>query len=69
MSVDVVRAFVRLRRFLLDQQALAGKLAELEARVGAHDEQPAALIEAIRQLTTPAPPDHGRRIGFHQGNR
>jgi len=69
MSVYVVRAFVRLRRLLLDHQALASKLVDLEARVGAHDEQLAALIETIRQLTTSAPSDHGRRIGYHQGNR
>jgi hypothetical protein len=41
----------------------------LENRVGAHDEQLAAVIEALRQLTSPAGPDHDRKIGFHAGNR
>ena len=64
MSVVIVRAFVRLRQLLINHKALAAKLAELDARVGTHDEQIAALVEAIRQLTTPDTPIHGRRIGF-----
>jgi hypothetical protein len=69
MSVHVVRAFVRLRQLMVDHRALAAKLAELDARVGAHDEQLAAIIAAIRQLTAPAGPTHLRKIGFHDGNR
>jgi hypothetical protein len=69
MSVHVVRAFVRLRQLMVNHRALAAKLAELDARVGAHDEQLTAIIEAIRQLTTPGVPAHGRKIGYHQGNR
>jgi hypothetical protein len=48
---------------------LSTKLAELDARVGAHDKQLAALVEAIRQLAVVEEPDHGRKIGFYQGNR
>lgn len=69
MSVHVVRAFVRLRQWLVNHKALAAKLAELDSRVGAHDEQIAALIAAIRQLTTPIISTHGRKIGYHRGNR
>jgi hypothetical protein len=64
MSLVVMRAFVALRRLILDHKALAGKLAELDARVGAHDEQLAAIVEAIRQLAAPSGPAHGRKIGF-----
>jgi len=28
-----------------------------------------AIVAAIRQLTTPDAPTHGRKMGFHQGNR
>jgi hypothetical protein len=63
-----MRAFVALRRLILDHKALAGKLAELDARVGAHDEQLAAIIEAIRQLAAPSGPAHGRKIGFNRQN-
>lgn len=69
MSVHVVRAFVRLRQLLADHRVLAAKLTELDARLGAHDEQLAAIIEAIRQLTLPPGPEHDRKIGYHRGNR
>jgi hypothetical protein len=40
------------------------KVSELEQRVGKHDEEIDAILEAIRQLM--APPDRPRReIGFH----
>jgi hypothetical protein len=63
-SIQVVRAFVKLREFLGTQQKLAAKLLELEKRVGEHDGEIAALFEAIRQLMEP-PEKPGRRIGFH----
>jgi hypothetical protein len=69
MSVHVVRAFLRLRQLVVNHRALAAKLAELDARVGAHDDQLAALVATIRQLTSPNVPAHRRKIGFHRGNR
>lgn len=69
LSLVVIRAFVALRRMVSDQQMLAAKLAELDSRVGEHDEQFAAIIEAIRQLTASPDPTHGRKMGFHEGNR
>ena len=69
MSVTIVRAFVRLRQFMVRHRALAAKLAELDARVGAHDEQLALIVDAIRQLALPASPERDRKIGFHRGNR
>ena len=66
MGVHVVRAFVGLRRWLGSQKALAAKFAELETRVGTHDEQISGIIEALRQLMAPPEPDHGRQIGFHR---
>ena len=65
MSVVVIRAFVALRRMVLDQKAFTEKLAELDARVGIHDEQIAEIIEAIRQLAASPDPEHNRKIGFH----
>jgi hypothetical protein len=64
MSVHVVRAFIRLRQLVVNHKAIAAKLAEIEARVGAHDEQLAAVIEALRRLTAPEGPRHRRKIGF-----
>lgn len=69
MGVHVVRAFVRLRQWLGTQKAFAAKLNELESRVCGHDEQLAAVIEALRQLTVSPEPTHDRKMGFHRGNR
>ena len=69
MSVAVVRAFVGLRALIVNHKALSSKLAELDARIGTHDKQLAAIVEAIRQLTCPPDPRHNRKIGFHRGHR
>src|ERR1700751_2852725 len=50
MSVFVVRAFVRMREALLDNQRIAAKLDELENRIDAHDGSIEELVEAIREL-------------------
>lgn len=63
MSVFVVRAFVRLREMTLVHEDIAGKLAELERRVGQHDAHIQAIIEAIRQLMAP-PARPKREMGF-----
>ncbi|HTD68643.1 MAG TPA: ORF6N domain-containing protein [Candidatus Limnocylindria bacterium] len=66
MSVFVVRAFVQMREVLMGNRRLAAKLAELEKRVGGHDEVIADLITAIRRLLeTPAEEKPKREIGFH----
>jgi hypothetical protein len=65
VSVYVVRAFVRLREMITGHKELAGKIAELERKVGGHDEQIMVLIEAIKQLMDPRLPPKTRRIGFN----
>jgi len=62
-SVEVVRAFVRLRHVLTAHKELAVKLAELETRIEAHDDDIVALFEAIRQLMEP-PARPRKPIGF-----
>lgn len=62
-SVQVVRAFVRMRRLLVAQDELARRLATLEDRVGGHDRELEAVLDAIRLLLDyPAPSK--RKIGF-----
>jgi DNA-directed RNA polymerase sigma subunit (sigma70/sigma32) len=64
VNVAIMRAFVKLRRMLETNRELARKFAELERRVGTHDEEIAAILEAIRQLMS-LPEKPRREIGFH----
>jgi len=64
VSVYVVRAFVRLRQALAAHKELGRKLAALEGRLDRHDEEIAALLEAIRELMAPPPAPRRGRIGF-----
>jgi hypothetical protein len=64
VNIAIMRAFVQLRRRLETNRELARKFAELDQRVGQHDKEIVAIIDAIRQLM--APPEKPRRqIGFH----
>lgn len=64
VNIAIMRAFVRLRETLETNRELGQKFSELQRRVGEHDEEIAAIIDAIRQLM--APPERPRReIGFH----
>ena len=64
VNIVIMRAFVKLREMLETNRELARKFSELEKRVGKHDEEITAILEAIRQLI--APPKKARReIGFH----
>ena len=68
VNIAIMRAFVKLREALETNRELAQKFAELEQRVGKHDEEISAIIEAIRQLMTP-PEKPRREIGFHVRER
>jgi ORF6N domain len=64
VNIAIMRAFVKLREALETNRELARKFAELERRVGKHDEKIDAILEAIRQLMAP-PTKPQREIGFH----
>jgi len=64
VNIAIMRAFVRLRQTLETNRELARNFSGLERRVGKHDEEIAAIIEAIRQLMAPAEKPR-REIGFH----
>ena len=63
VNVEIVRAFVKLRRILESHAGLAKKLDELEKR---HDAQFRVVFDAIRELMAPAA-SKTRRIGFSSG--
>ncbi len=64
-SVQVVRAFVKLRQILSTHKELAHKLIELERKIENHDEEIHTIFEAIRQLMAPPQKKTGE-IGFNR---
>jgi ORF6N domain-containing protein len=68
VNIAIMRAFVKLRQALETNRELAQKFWELERRVGKHDQEIAAILEAIRRLMMP--PEKPRcEIGFHVRER
>lgn len=60
VNIEIMRAFVRLRRVLESHGALANRLDELEEK---YDEQFGVVFDAIRKLMAP-PKSNKARIGF-----
>ena len=67
MSVEVVRAFVRLRQILAANRQLAARVDDLERKMNqsnaAHSKHIGTLFDAVRSLMT-APEKPKRQIGF-----
>ena len=61
VNIEIMRAFVRLRKILASHADLARKLEELEKK---YDSQFRVVFEAIRQLMA-APEKQPKKIGFH----
>ena len=59
VNVEIMRAFVRLRRILAENASLAHRLNELEKK---YDVQFKLVFDVLRKLTVP--PESKRRIGF-----
>ena len=64
MNIEIMRTFVKIRRFLSAHGELADKLRELEIKTGKHDKEIQAIFEAIRKLMV-IPEKPKRQIGFH----
>jgi len=68
VNIAIMRAFVKLRETLETNRELARKFSDLEKRVGKHDKEIGAIIDAIRQLMAPQEKPR-REIGFHVRER
>ncbi len=65
VNIEIIRAFVRLRRLLATPGELVEQLRNLADTVQLHDEQIKTITEVLRRLMEPPPePTHYRRIGF-----
>ncbi len=65
VNIEIMRAFVRLRRMLASNEDLARKLAALEKK---YDTQFKVVFDAIRQLMMPQELPKRRKIGFNAGD-
>ena len=66
VNVEIMRAFVRLRKLIGTHEHLARKLAELEKKHEEHDKRFAVVFQAIRELMEPpAEPPKGK-LGFRR---
>ena len=63
-SIQVVRAFVNLRRIVSAREDLARTIERLENRVDRHDTELQDVLALLRQLNDPPPLPPKRRIGF-----
>jgi hypothetical protein len=64
VNIEIMRAFVRLRRMLASHAELSRRLDELEKN---YDKKFRVVFDAIRQLMTPAARPKKPPIGFHGG--
>ena len=66
ISINIIKAFVKLREMLSTHKELAHKLAQLERKIEKHDDEIKLIFDAIRQLMTPPEPK-SKRIAFLRG--
>lgn len=64
VSIQIMRAFVRLREILSTHKELAFQFRELERKVGKHDEDIQAIFRAIQRLMAEPEKPKGR-MGFY----
>jgi hypothetical protein len=64
VNVEIMRAFVRIRKMIVSNTALACKLKALEKK---YDEQFKVVFEAIYQLMDTSEKKTNKKIGFKRG--
>lgn len=64
VNVEIMRAFVRLRRLLATPGEFAAQLAQLAQTVQLHDEQIKVITDVLRRLMQPPSTPPSGRIGF-----
>lgn len=64
VNVEIMRAFVRLRRASLLSAEIMKLVEDLSNRVDSHDRVIGDIVESIRQLASLPPKERSRPIGF-----
>ena len=65
VSIQIMRAFVRLRQLLNSSDELRRRLAKLERTMLDHDKKFAVVFEAIRQLMEEPKAKRKPPVGYH----
>jgi hypothetical protein len=66
VNIEIMRAFIRLRRLLATPGELVAQLQKLAETVQLHDIQIKAVTDALQRMLEPPPDDTPkRRFGFH----
>jgi len=63
VNIEIMRAFVELRRAAGSHVELERRLEQIEGDIGKHDEQLREVFGALRRLISP-PPQPKRQVGF-----
>lgn len=64
VSIQIMRAFVRLREILASHADLRKRLDDLERKMSEHDERLTAVFDAIRELMAEPAEQQKTRIGY-----
>ena len=68
VNIEIMRAFVRLRRLLATPGELVAQITQLAETAKLHDHQIKAISDVLRKMMEPPPPTTPkRRIGFRAG--
>lgn len=65
VNIEIVRAFIRLRRLLAAPGELVEQLQKLAETVKLHDEKLKVLTDVIQKMLEPPPEPPRGRFGFH----
>jgi hypothetical protein len=63
-AVYVIRAFIRLREVLAENQVMAKRMADVEKTLVTHDAALRDIYQKIRPLLLPPPDPPRKKIGF-----
>lgn len=66
VNIQIMRAFIQLKRILLTNTNLRRKIEEMEKK---YDGQFVIVFEAIKQLLKPPAPKEKKIIGFHNDDK
>ncbi len=65
VNIEIMRAFVRLRRLLATPGELVAQITKLAETVQLHDDQIKVITEVLRKMMEPPPEPPRRPFGFH----